>query len=463
MNFIEMLKALLAKGFATKAEKEEAKKELRNQSAEVKEIAKDDAEAVDALPEEDPEEGNVEKELENSIKGIFASEKLKMKEEVSESVVGKVQKLLDEHKSKMDRGVGVYSSKVKKAKKRKIANKFLQEGLKALLGGNDTKEFEAARKEMTTDESGTPFAGYITDSFLSAEIRHLMTEYGVSAREMTTVSFMQTSYRANNLVTDVSVAWVDEAGSIGSTQVVLGQKTLELKKLAAIVTLTRELLQEGEIDFVSFIGARVAEGFAQAEDEAFFIGDGSSTYGGFTGMLIATDVNEVNMSVGNTAFSDISAEDFIDMIDATPQGALANSKFYMHRSVLNLVRKLRESAVSAGDNQGAFIYQMPSQGREGNIWGVPVVEVEAMPAKTDTAIDTSFVLFGDMRKTTIRGIRGGITVDRFNAGVVRNVAGDGDINLITTDREAVRWISQVGYIRIVPNAMTKLTTAAASA
>jgi HK97 family phage major capsid protein len=453
MSIIAQLKALLAKGFATSAEKALVKKELEAQSEEVKEVAEELAGQVEALPEVDPEEGKTEEEVEKAIKSIMSKEK--------GAILDEVQKILDEHKSKAAREVGAYSVEAKKDAQRKVMNKFLREGLLSVINGSETKEFAAVKKEMTT-ASGTPYAGYITDEFLSAEIRHLQVEYGVAAREFTTVSFMQSAYKANNLATDVSVFWVDEAGSISSTQAVLGQETLELKKLAAIITLTRELLQEQEIDFVSFLGSRVAEGFAKAEDEAFFKGDGTSTYGSFTGLLENANVNEVTMGSGDTAFTDITAETFIDMIDATPQGALANSKFYMHRSILNLVRKLREDAVSAGDGKGGFIYQMPADGRQGNIWGYPVVEVEAMPTKLNSAAATSFVLFGDLRKATIRGIRGGITADRFNAGTVRNVAGNADINLITTDREAVRWVSQVGYIAIVPKAVTKLTTAAAS-
>ena len=397
----------------------------------------------EVTPEEETEE-TTDEEVEEAIKSAFASEK--------KEIIDEVQKLLDEHKEKQKREVGVYSPEARKEEKRNIANKFLREGLLSVINGSETKEFEAAKKEMTTDDQSSPFAGFITDDFLSAEIRHLQTEYGVAAREFTTVSFMQSSYKANNLATDVSVFWVDEAGSISSTQAVLGQESLTLKKLAAIVTLTRELLQEQEIDFISFLGSRVAEGFAKAEDEAFFIGDGSSTYGSFTGLLENASVNEVTMDSGDGSFEDLSVKYLRAMQDATPQGAHANAKYYMNRTIRSVLRNIN-------DSQGNPIFKPSVQGVEAaNIDGYPVVLVEAMPAIGDDAVDTSFLLFGDLRKATIRGIRGGIIADRFNAGSVRNVAGNADLNLITTDREAVRWISQVGYIAIIPAAVTKLTT-----
>ena len=86
-----------------------------------------------------------------------------------------------------------------------------------------------------------------------------------------------------------------------------------------------------------------------------------------------------------------------------------------------------------------------------------------MPTSSETAANTAFVLFGDMKKAAIFGYKGAIRAEMFNAGVVRNVANDGDINLITSDRQAVRFIERVGYVTVLENAMTKLVTAAASA
>lgn len=322
---------------------------------------------------------------------------------------------------------------------------------KALLSGDDTK-----MKEMTTDSTGSPYAGYTVDSELSAEIRHLITEYGVARREMTTIPLTRNEYKANDLATDVTVYWVDEGAVIGSTEAVLGQESLTLKKLGAIITLTSELLEDTEIDFISFLASRVAEGMAKAEDLAFFAGDGTSTYGGFTGLLNATDVNEVVLT--GATFASMDADDLLDMIDKTPSGALANAKFFYHRTVKSIIRKLKASG------SGEYIYQAPSVSGPATVWGYPEVLVEAMPKSTDTAADTSFVLFGDLRKACILGYKSnGLVASRFNAGVVKNVAGNADINLITTDREAIRWTERTGYIRIIPTAVTKLTTASVSA
>ncbi|MEA3464204.1 MAG: phage major capsid protein, partial [Patescibacteria group bacterium] len=345
---------------------------------------------------------------------------------------------------------GIYNPEIKE--KRGELNKKLRAYVYACL-----KQSEKLLKELTTDDTGSPYGGYTVDSELSAEIRHLITQYGVARREMLTVQLSKNSYKVNHLVTDVTVYWVDEGSAIGSTQPVLGQNELTLKKIGAIVTFTEELLEDSEIDLMSFVASRVAEGMAKKEDEAFFKGDGTSTYGSFTGLLKDSDIPAITMA--GTTFASMDADDLIDLKDNVPESAQANGKFYMHRTNLSTVRKLKDS-----DNQ--YIYQRPSEKGPGTIWGDPIVTVEAMPARNASAAATAFVLYGDLKKGCIFGYKGAVKVKKFDSGVVKNVSDDGDINLITSDREAVRFTERVGYVQIFPstnNPVTKLQTAAASA
>lgn len=450
-EILKRIKTFLKQGYASA----EDKAKLASDIAKLKEADQaavgEEADKVNDLPEtpagdsENADDEDEDEQVEKGIKALFD----RHADRIEKSVKSEVKAYLEEQKSLMEQKAGIYHPEVK-GKRKELSNR-MREITKALLVGD-----EAKLKEMTTDASGSPFAGYTVDAELSAEIRHLITEYGVARREMFAIPLTKGSYKANDLATDVTVYWVDEGSAIASTQAVLGQEELTLKKLGAIVTLTSELLEDTEIDFIAFLASRVAEGFARAEDLAFFNGDGTSTYGSFTGLLQATDVNEVTLT--GTTFASMDADDLIDMVDATPSGALANGKFYMHRTIMSIVRKLKASG------SGEYIYQAPSQQGPATIWGYPVVLVEAMPTSSDTAADTSFVLFGDLRKACILGFKAsGLKASRFNAGVVRNVANNADINLITTDREAVRWTERTGYIRIIPTAVTKLTTAAASA
>ena len=151
----------------------------------------------------------------------------------------------------------------------------------------------------------------------------------------------------------------------------------------------------------------------------------------------------------------ITVEDLNAVVDATPSGALANAKWYLHRTMKSILRTLK-------DEEGRYIYQPLSPAGFENILGYPVVEVEVFPTRDDDADETPFLLFGDLRKACIFGYKGGIEADMFEAGSIKNVAGNADINLITTDRKAIRWIERVGYIVILPKAITRLLTGSIS-
>ena len=402
-------------------------------------------EKKDDVVEETTEEN--ETEVEKMLKTLME----KNKTEISSELKSEIKEFMKEQKELMEKKAGAYAPEV--AGERKLANAKMKAICMALVSKDDS-----LIKEMTTDATGTPYAGYIVDSELSAEIRHLTTQYGVARREMTAVPLTKNSYKANTLVTDVSTFWVDEGDNIDSTQIVLGQDSLELKKLGAIVALTRELIEDGEIDLFGFIAQRLAEGFAKAEDEAFFTGAGSedSGNGGFTGVLNDTNVNSYAMT--SSSIEDLTAEDLLGLIDKTPSSVLGSSKFYMHRTIMSIIRKLRTDAVSAGDGKGDFIYQAPSASGPSTIWGYPVILSEVFPTVSDDAEDTPFIIFGDLRKACLLGYKGGIVADMFDAGTIKNVAGNADINLITSDRKAMRWIERVGFITLLPKAVSVLKT-----
>ena len=459
MKIIALIKAALKKQFMTASEKEAIKKGYAALDAEEKGIIADEYKSAMTLKvkeeapekkeeEEDEEEEDDESaaETEKMIKTLL----VKATAEVTEKTQKQVKEWLDENKELMEKSAGLYNKEVKKDRSK--MNEYLRELAKSIVNGDESAALKL--KELSTDSSGSPYGGYVVDSELSAEIRHLMTEYGVARREMTALQLSKGSYKANNLATDVSVYWGAEQAKMLASEIVLGQETLELVKLYAIVTLTSELIEDGEVDLFSFITGRVAEGFARAEDTAFFNGDGSASNGGFTGILQASDVNVVNMT--GSAFADISPDDCLDMQDATPQAALKNGKYFGHRTIRSLLRKFK-------DDQGQYIYQAPAEKQPAMLWDKPFIDVEAMPSKTATAETTGFLIFGDLRLACILGYKGAMSAKRFDAGTVRNVADDDDINLITQDSEAIRITQRSGYIRILPKALTVLKTAAASA
>jgi HK97 family phage major capsid protein len=340
---------------------------------------------------------------------------------------------------------GLQNSEVKD--KRSALNATVRKFITALQSNDG-----AVLKELSegTDNKG----GYTVPTEISYEIEHLMTQYGVARREMFVTPMTSDTLKINNLATDVSVYWTDEATAKTSSDVVLGQVTLSLKKIAVIVPMSDELLEDTAVDIVGFLTERIAEKMAEKEDLAFFKGDGSGTYGSFTGILKNTSTNSVTMT--GTGFSSLDCDDLIDMEDATPAGVLANSKYFMHRTILNVVRKLKSGTTQE------YIFSPATQGAPAMVNGYPVVKVEAMPAIGDSAANTAFVLFGDMRKACWLGYKGGLKIAISSEATVRNTAGNADIDLFRSDMTALRVVERVGYVAVLPTAVTRLKTNSAS-
>ena len=390
----------------------------------------------------DGEDSAVKAELKALIDEQVESVKKELEEKYNKDLEARVA----EHKEAMEKKAGIYNQDVKAD--RKALNDVTRNIVKALISG-DTMALKALA--TTPDANG----GYLVNTELATEIQRLATEFGVSRREMRVITMTSHSMRIPLSLTDISVYWTGEAVAKKSTAPTFTQATLELKKIAAIVPMTDEFIEDSEFDIFGYISEVAAEKIAEKEDLAFFTGDGTSGFGSYTGLLNSANVNEVILS--GAAFTDLTADDLMDLKDATAAGAIANGKYYMHRTIMSIVRKLK-------DNEGVFVYQAPSERGPATIWGYQVVEVEVMPKASDSAAETSFVLFGDLRKACWVGVKAnGLSFMSSNQATIRNVAGDADIHLFEQDMTALRFVERIGYTEVLPLAVSKLTTAEASA
>lgn len=328
---------------------------------------------------------------------------------------------------------------------RDVTRKFLL----ALVNRDD-----ATLKALTTSTGDTPKAGYLIPTELQREILRIAAgEYGIARREMRYLPFSGpgNTRQIPTLATSVSVSWVNEAGAKGAVQPTFGLVNQTLKKLAAIVPLTEELLEDSAINLTQLVAELFAEAIAKAEDEAFFNGSGSP----WTGILKNGSVQIVNMGTGE-GFSALTADDLLDMIDKTPSAMLQGAKFYMNRTILSVIRKLKAATT------GEYIYQNPGGGLPATIWNYPVVTCDAFPGITATAASTAFVLFGNLQKTAVFGDKQEMRVMLLDQATITDTDGVTAINLAQQDMVGIRVVERVGYVLALPTGVTVLKSGAAS-
>ena len=328
--------------------------------------------------------------------------------------------------------------------------------IKALLSGD-----KVGAKALTTSTSGSDpddaQAGLLIPVELRNEVlRIAQTQFGLARRDMFYLPFSGPGNSRNipTLGTSVSVFWTGEGAKKRSTQPSFDLVNQTLKKLAAIVPMTEEILEDSLIDLNALLGQLFAEAIAKEEDLQFFTGTGSP----WTGLLNNGQLNQVAQASGDP--TQLTADDLLDMIDATPTGALNGAKFYMHRSILSVIRKLKGT-------DGQYIYQNPGAGLPATVWNYPLETSDAFPALTDVGTGDAYILFGNLKQGAIFGDKQSIRIKMLDQATVGDTDGTDSgsnaqtaINLAEQDMVALRIVERVGYVVALPKAMTVLNASA---
>ena len=360
-------------------------------------------------------------------------------QKTAQSVVAEmVEKATDEMAKKFMDGVkeqrekGIDAGK-KEAKTENATRKFM----KAMIHGDKTY-----LKSLNTIDDD--HAGYLVPPELQAEVLRIAQTFGLARSAMRYLPFSGpgNERKIPALGSSVNVYWTNEKAKKTSTQPTFGLVTQTLKKLAAIVPFTEEILEDSAINLTALVAELFAEAVAKEEDIQFFTGTGLP----WTGVLNNGQVNVAYQAVAGVA--NLTADDLLGMIDATPSGALAGAKFYMNRTVLSVIRKLKGV-------DGQYIYQNPGQGQPATIWDYPVVTSDAFP--TASAVSGApYVLFGNLQLGCVFGDKQQLRTQLLDQATITDVDGQTTINLAEQDMVALRIVERVGYVVALPAALTVL-------
>lgn len=321
--------------------------------------------------------------------------------------------------------------------------------MRALLNGDKAAAQKLSQKALSTSSTGEEpddaKAGLLIPSELMTEVLRIAEVYGIARRDMFYLPFSGpgNSRTIPALGTSVNVFWTGEGAKKKSTQPKFAIVTQTLKKLAAIVPMTEEILEDSAIDLTALIGKLLGEAVAKEEDLQFFAGTGSP----WTGILNNGDVNIVLQASGDVY--QLDADDLLDMQDETPAGALPGSKYYLNRKTLSIIRKLK-------DTTGQYIFQSPKDGLPGTIWDYPYVLSEAFPAPADVSEGDPYILFGNLANSCVFGDKQQIRIKLLDQATITDTDDETVINLAEQDMVALRMVERVGYVLALPAALTVL-------
>jgi len=192
---------------------------------------------------------------------------------------------------------------------------------------------------------------------------------------------------------------------------------LTTKKLMCVVPYSTELAEDAIINMADDLAGEIAYAFALKEDQCGFLGDGTSTYGGITGVinkllnLSGTIANiagiRVQATISTGTFASATIADFQGVIAKLPKYAdTPRAKWYMHKTFFHSVPGALMTAQSGNrisDLQGGI-----GPGNMTTFLGYPVEFVQVMP--TVWVANQIFALFGDLSLAASFGDRRATTL-----------------------------------------------------
>lgn len=176
-------------------------------------------------------------------------------------------------------------------------------------------------------------------------------------------------------------SWVEEEGPILESDDAFTQVSIGAYKLATMIKVSEELLNDSVFNLESYIAKEFARRIGAKEEEAFFIGDGA---GKPTGIFNAT--GGATLGVTAASATAITVDEVMDLFYSLKSPYRKKAVFVMNDATVKAIRKLK-------DGNGQYIWQ-PSitAGTPDTILSRPVNTSSYVPTIASAA---KSIAFGD--------------------------------------------------------------------
>ncbi len=252
------------------------------------------------------------------------------------------------------------------------------------------KRFGIAPEQKDLSEGASPGSTYLRDQ-LSKMIYDALPDFGIwntlGTEDMGT----------KNLILPVDTAdpianFIAEAGEIADDANITGTSVTAIaKKIAVLLNISRELLQDSEYDVTGRVVKKFLRAVAKRMDFAAFRSDGTNDAlnGAYTGVFgFGT---QIVAATGNTSVETFDFEDITKTVLGAAEAVLDRQcRWWMHPFIL-----IRMLSIKDGNGRPIFLnaLEAPTAGGLGSILGFPVTLGHVLPT-TNTA-NKPVMAFGD--------------------------------------------------------------------
>lgn len=179
-----------------------------------------------------------------------------------------------------------------------------------------------------------------------------------------------------------SASWIDEEAAYPESDDTFGQVSIGAYKLATMIKISEELLNDSAFDMAGYIAREFARRIGAAEEEAFFTGNGS---GRPLGILAASGGAETGVTAASATA--ITMDEVMDLFYSLRAPYRRHAVFMMNDATVKALRKLKNGA-------GDYLWQ-PSvtAGTPDTLLNRPVYTSAYMPT---IAASAKTIVFGDL-------------------------------------------------------------------
>ncbi len=135
-----------------------------------------------------------------------------------------------------------------------------------------------------------------------------------------------------------SASWIDEEGSITDSDDSFGQVSIGAYKLATMIKVSEELLNDNVFNLESYITKEFARRIGTKEEEAFLTGDGTGKPLG-----ILTGTGGAQLGITTASATAIALDEVLDLFYSLKAPYRNKAVFVMNDSTIKAIRKLKDS------------------------------------------------------------------------------------------------------------------------
>jgi len=195
--------------------------------------------------------------------------------------------------------------------------------------------------QVGTDSEG----GYLVPDEFERTLVEALEEENIFRQMATIITTSSGDRKIPVVATKGTASWVDEEGVIPEADDAFGQVSIGAYKLATMIKVSEELLNDSVFNLEQYIAKEFARRIGAKEEEAFFVGDGT---GKPTGIFNAT--GGAGVGVTTASATAITIDEIMDLFYSLKSPYRKNAVFVTNDATVKSIRKLK-------DGNGQYLWQ----------------------------------------------------------------------------------------------------------